>query len=274
MKLILYDHLGENKDDNKNEKEKLKGINLKNLYTFQERLDFLKNEVFNKERYKIYYKFLDYEEDKNLIKNLSKYDNNKMDDRWLGTKKVGSPIINNHVRNVLNAITTYLLNAKELTVDHKIKRYILLRQRNISKTATQEELDELQSLEQYVLFCKTFPRRHKKEPIIFFINEYIELMFKENNKEKYDECQELKEKVNKVINKINLLKKENSDLKVKIKQKYIEIKNKNNKKVKDKIFDEINGYVLQLAYNDEYILFLENEIANLASDYKYLTEYK
>ena len=110
-------------------------INLKKFNTYEERLNYLNENIFSKEHYINFYgysdKYVENTEEKEKIEHqkLDKY----YPDRWLGMKKENSDAINYHVRNTINYLTTYLIGAKEISTDSLIKRYLTLKANKISR---------------------------------------------------------------------------------------------------------------------------------------------
>lgn len=242
-----------------------KSISLPNLFTYEERLKYIKENIFNKEHYRIYYGFTNENE---------KLDND-FTNRWLGMKKENSDSINYQVRNTINYLTTYLTNAKEFSTDHLIKKYLILKKKFENNSINDKEIKDYNNLCNNVLYIKVFPRRHNKEIIIFYVNDNVENIFKNKElKEKLKECQQIKDDVIKYSDKIKELNKENDNLFKFLQQEYQFMKETKDKQEKSEIMNTINKYILKLKEVENEIIYLEMKISGLCSDYKYLTEYK
>lgn len=254
MKLVMF-------DDRK--------IKLPKYKTFQERLNFVNNYIFSKNKYKEYYGYID-----NNINGLSDINSEKMSDRWLGVRREGSSSINNHVKNVLNLLGVYLISADNLSIDKNKTRYIKLRKKFKNNNLSDEELQEFYDLDKYVLICKIYPPKVNKEHIIFMINPDVENIFYENNYKRYLECQNLKEKTQEKIDKVEKLKKRNKSINKYLNRNYKQLKKTKENKQKNTIFNRIKTYIEEIELNNKDIEFLEEQILDLSKKYKFLTEYK
>lgn len=123
MYLKLYDY---------NESLTQGKVKLHWLETFNDRVEYIEENVLNVDRYRVYYK--------------------ECPSRWLGIKIVNRPAKMENVKFTLDYIAGYLLNTKEYSVHSKKKRYLELLEKSTSDNFDNELQHELDELKDNILY--------------------------------------------------------------------------------------------------------------------------
>lgn len=248
-----------------------KDIKLPKYDTYEERLNYLNNYIFNNKDYRNFYGYIG--------EYTKKAEHEKLDDafadRWLGMKKENSESIDYHVRNTINYLTTYLTGVKEFSTDDLVKKYLDLKAKNDKNSLNDKEKDEYGNLSRQVIYLKTYPRRHNKDTVVFFINESMENTFaKRGLNDKLKQCEQIKNNIFEYKSNVDKFNIENANILSLLQDEYKFMKEIKDKKEKNKCMDNINKYILRFKEIGNNIELLESRISDLCSDYKYLTEYK
>lgn len=220
-------------------------LKLPNLPSFDERLKYLKKNLFSIKEYRIYYGFCGKftpDEDKSL------------EHRRLGVKRVGSDQIDETIKNTLDYLTTYLLSSKEFDARVQIRNC--------------KSIDDF-------LYCKEFPLKPDNQTPYFFVNKKVEgLLINSGNDERYKRCKKLKTDCLKAKKEIKQLEEIKTKLFNAIEEEYKFIKTLEDKELVENSLNIISKYTDELKQVKKEIGFIEIKIRNLYSEYVYITEWR
>lgn len=219
---------------------------LPELDSFQERLKYLEENLFDIKEYQIYYGFTYKDKEKGIYNRFTKEKSKDIENRWLGVKKVGSKQLNETLKNTLDYLATYLLSCKDFDSKDQIKN------------RTSED-------------CFLY----KNNDVIFFVNSIVEKFLLDNKKTaRYDKCQELKMNCKKAISEIKKFKQLKIKLTNEIKKEYEYMKLLKDKKNIDEALNSISNMTVELKRAKKEIKYIECQIQDLYSEYLYITEWK
>ncbi len=145
VNLKLYDY---NADTNRG------NIPLPRLFSFQERVDYIKKNIFEINRYNQYY--------------------TQSKNRWLGIKVVNKPNKMENVKFTLDFIAGYLLNSREYTTHDDKKEYLELFEKDNIGELTSDERIRLLFLQGEVLYHKPVQSYRISKNMIFMKNRNYE----------------------------------------------------------------------------------------------------
>jgi len=244
--------------------------------TFNKRVEYINENLFNNVLHETYYNICSRNfKNKNQIENI--------ENRWLGIKVVNKPNKDEKLKATLNYIAGYLLGEKEYPINIKIRRYLELSRLS---DPTQNELVELNSLKNNVLYCKSQKFRDNRKDFIIMINSHMENLLMHNlnkleqieNREYTEQfmydytidrlnvCNDIKYKISSTVDTLhtNIIKKEN--LFREIQSEYKNIQNS------DDTIKYISNIVKDIKKIDSDNIYLEKQIEYLNDEYLMATE--
>jgi len=245
--------------------------------TFNERVEYINENLFNNKEHETYYNICSRNfSNKDQIKNI--------ENRWLGIKVVNKPNKDEKLKATLNYIAGYLLGAKEYSINSKIRRYLELSRLS---EPTKNELVELNSLKNNVLYCKNYKARDNRKDLIIMINSHMEELLKYNldkleqieNREYTEQfmhdytidrlnvCNDIKDKILSIVDilQTNIIKKETLFREIQTEYKNIQNSEDTIKYISNIIKD------IKKIYSDN--VYLEKQIEYLNDEYLMATEF-
>lgn len=255
-----------------NESKKQGKLSLPRLITFEERLSYINENIFNVKKYDVYY--------------------TQCPNRWLGIKIVNRPVKNENVKFTLDFVTGYLLNSKEHNAHHIKKRYLeLLSLKSLDVDFTPELQNELSEIQKDIIYHKPSKSFAIGKNLVFIINKKYELFIQnclvfyqnalKNSKnsnytteyvldktvEVLETLHQIKSEARENVVKIVSLKSRRNDLKQIIKEDYLKVKLE-----KTAIVSSIIKNSIELKQINDEIKYTDERLAVLQSEYMFLTE--
>lgn len=249
-------------------------LNLPKFKTFQERVDFILEHIFNNQEILDKTTGITYEKYYNINSvNMTEEQHKNLRKRWIGIKRVNLPYPDESFKKTIDYLTGYLLSGKDYSAKHDIHRFKELMRRKHSKREKdklndQEKL-ELENLKKNVIYYKIRPQSSSKNSFVFYENKPYERF--------------MKNRLNEINQIINIVIKLNSECELDGNEKYIyelntypidellniKIRLENNIALCKEIKKKVKRKIKQISELKQQIEQLELEIKN---NYKILKE--
>ena len=249
-------------------------LNLPKFKTFQERVDFILEHIFNNQDILDDVTGITYEKYYNINSvNMTEEQHKNLRKRWIGVKPVNLPYPDESIKKTIDYLTGYLLSGEDYSAKHDIHRFKELMRRQHSKREKDklnaQKKIELENLTKNVIYYKIRPQRSSKNSFVFYENKTYERF--------------MKNRLNEINQIINIIIKINSKCQLDNNEKYIyelntypigdllniKIRLENNIALCKEIKKKVKCKIKQILELKQQIKQLEMEIKN---NYKILKE--